>query len=392
MMFSLHSHSARIVSDTSILVAWCTVAPRATTWQAIRRITHLSTAILLAGTLGCATLDTSRAITLLKPTPKAKVPTSMTALWTHTVLNQPGKTGVRGFGGRIMFLGKNRDKPLFVDGTLSIYAYDDTQQDSGHSAPQRKYVFTADQLPSHYSKSSLGHSYSVWIPWDEVGGPQRTIGLIARFEGRKGGVVMSEMSRQVLPGVVAAETKSNESEAAPGAASASSSELKAPPDAGGVQQVGHVAPQSEAAMTTTTIAIPPSFARKALRGASADPIELQRLETIQRLAERLESDARAKEVSSTPKAVGEEAISTAERPAEEVESPERSTRSAPPRFPARATPRGQPRFDPVRRRPHPAGWPSGLPPTPRGAEATVSRETGTVGEPVNQLEPLPAAP
>ena len=66
--------------------------------------------------------------------------------------------------------------------------------------PDRKYVFTKDQLPSHYSKSKLGHSYSVWLPWDETGGPQKEVSLIARFTPEKGGVVVGEQTKQILPG------------------------------------------------------------------------------------------------------------------------------------------------------------------------------------------------
>ena len=53
---------------------------------------------------------------------------------------------------------------------------------------------------SHYSKSKLGHSYSVWLPWDETGGPQKEISLIARFTPEKGGVVVGEQTKQMLPG------------------------------------------------------------------------------------------------------------------------------------------------------------------------------------------------
>ncbi len=66
--------------------------------------------------------------------------------------------------------------------------------------PARKYVFRAEELAGHYSESKLGHSYSFWVPWDRVGGPQRQVSLIARFKSAQGGVVMSEMTRHLLPG------------------------------------------------------------------------------------------------------------------------------------------------------------------------------------------------
>ena len=255
----------------------------------------------------------------------------------------------------------------------------------------RKYVFTADQLPDHYSKSALGHSYSVWLPWDEVGGPQRQIGLVARFEGRKGGVVMSDMSRQTLPGIgfdLATQKPANQQD--------------------GVKQVAHLANADAAAdergvaegpsMSTSTIAIPPSFARRALaaidRAGSQPTAQQRQLEATARLAAAIEESAAAEDASRDN--VGEDnAGREAEQPATASSShddpaEDSAARSAPSRvaastsrfarakFPAPTQPKAPPRPDPVRRRPHPAGWPSGLSPTPRAGQAGVSRATGAV--------------
>ncbi|MEX2114073.1 MAG: hypothetical protein WD845_12855 [Pirellulales bacterium] len=121
----------------------------------------------------------------------------MTALWTDTVLVE---AGVVGFGGRIMFYGRGDEDPIVVEGELTVFAYDDTGDVSDEAVPARKYVFRAEELSKHYSESKLGHSYSFWVPWGRVGGPQRQVSLIARFKSAKGGVVMSEMTRHLLPG------------------------------------------------------------------------------------------------------------------------------------------------------------------------------------------------
>ena len=123
---------------------------------------------------GCSMFDTDQDFDLTKRIPwmdSDKVcdhPTRMTTLWTHTVLNQTGKLGVRGFGGRIMLHVNATEKPVKVNGTLIIYAFDETEHET--TVPERKFVFTAEQFDNHYSKSKLGHSYSIWLPWDEVGG------------------------------------------------------------------------------------------------------------------------------------------------------------------------------------------------------------------------------
>ena len=81
-----------------------------------------------------------------------------------------------------------------------VYAFDETDRDPSNNRPDRKYVFTPQQLPAHYSKSKIGHSYSVWLPWDEVGGPQKELTLIIRFQPKEGTVAISDPCRQLLPG------------------------------------------------------------------------------------------------------------------------------------------------------------------------------------------------
>ena len=72
-------------------------------------------------------------------------------------------------------------------GTLVVYAFDETNRDANNARPDRKYVFTPEQLPLHYSKSKVGHSYSVWLPWDEVGGDAERKSRSSSASSRKEG-------------------------------------------------------------------------------------------------------------------------------------------------------------------------------------------------------------
>jgi hypothetical protein len=146
---------------------------------------------------GCAVIDLPDKLDLDESKAKPERPVKMTAMWTDTVLVE---AGVVGFGGRIMFYGKGEEDPIQVEGELSVFAYDDTNDVGENPMPARKYVFRAEDLKGHYSKSKLGHSYSFWIPWDRVGGPRKQVSLIARFKSAQGGVVMSEMTKHLLPG------------------------------------------------------------------------------------------------------------------------------------------------------------------------------------------------
>jgi hypothetical protein len=163
--------------------------------------------------LGCATdsknkwkfanLDPRRTLGWKKDDaekPEPQVPTRLVATWAEAVLNTAGEKPKRGFGGRIVFFNRETDDPVRVDGQLVVYAFDETARKSHETQPTRKYIFPADEVVRHESDSALGPAYSFWLPWDEVGGPQKNISLIARFEPTGGPIVIGEQTRHFLPG------------------------------------------------------------------------------------------------------------------------------------------------------------------------------------------------
>jgi len=87
-----------------------------------------------------------------------------------------------------------------VDGQLVVYAYDDDGRAAHETQPTRRYIFPREQFTRHESESKLGPSYSFWLPWDAIGGQQKNIGLIARFEPHKGPLIVGEQTRHLLPG------------------------------------------------------------------------------------------------------------------------------------------------------------------------------------------------
>jgi hypothetical protein len=154
--------------------------------------------------LGCATWVSDSKSTKSWPWEAEQsepvVPTRVLAIWTDAIHHQTGQKAQRGFGGRIVFYPESDKSPIQVDGTLTIYAFpDDPGQES--TVPEKKFVFGPEQLARHYGKCSLGDSYSVWLPWDDVGGPTRQITLITRFEPSLGGAIMSDPAKKLLPGV-----------------------------------------------------------------------------------------------------------------------------------------------------------------------------------------------
>ena len=181
-----------------------------------------------------------------------QAPSKVVAMWTDSVAYPGNRSPLRGFGARLMFYGKDGSKPVKVDGSLVVYGFDETDRKASNTKPDQKFVFTAEEFAKHYSKSDIGHSYSVWVPWDTAGGPQTSVSLIVRFMPKDGNVVVSEQTTQVLPG-----PKS-------GADLAESKADKMTNDPA-VRQVGHEEPlpassenpsRADSRLKTTTINVP----------------------------------------------------------------------------------------------------------------------------------------
>jgi hypothetical protein len=145
--------------------------------------------------------DFKRAVGLKsdKPLPP-ETPVRLVSTWTDTVLQKPGTTPQRGFGGKLVFFKPDSEEPVRVDGQLVIYAFDESDREPHETHPSRKYVFPRDEFVRHESESQLGPAYSVWLPWDEVGGNMKQISLIARFEPHGGPMVLGEQTKHLLPG------------------------------------------------------------------------------------------------------------------------------------------------------------------------------------------------
>jgi hypothetical protein len=147
---------------------------------------------------GCV-LGTGAAGLFSRDKPEYQTPRQMVPVWSDTVLHQSGEPATRGVGGRIMFYGLDKHKAVRSQGTLVVYAWDDSQGMQERS-PDRKFVFPAEDLQQHYSQSRLGHSYSFWLPWDAAGGQLTHLTLITRFVSTDGAELTSAPAHVVLPG------------------------------------------------------------------------------------------------------------------------------------------------------------------------------------------------
>ena len=124
-------------------------------------------------------------------------PVKIAATWTPDSLVQSGRTPTRGFGGRIFFYDE-RSRPVPVEGSLIVHGFDDLAESPEKRV--KRFEFTPEQFTRHFSQTDLGASYSVWIPWDAVGGEQRRITLVASFKTAEGKMVQGLPAALVLPG------------------------------------------------------------------------------------------------------------------------------------------------------------------------------------------------
>jgi len=343
-------------------------------------------AVCLAGSLllilmgGCAPLELSKGISLSLWQPKPQTPETMADFWTEYLHRQGGQRTVRGFGGRVMFYGRTAGEPIVVDGTLTVYAFDDSKGEPNEQAADKKYVFTREQLAKHYSKSELGHSYSFWLPWDEVGGDEKKITLITRFDDVGGKVVMSKPAKQTLFGVQPALEKPTGQQASKGASDSKVRPVSFEESSGRSPR----APTDVQAAPSSTIDLPPSFVRR-MRAAIDAAAESQPSPTAAGGSSRSPTTTAPAEAEKVvPAGAAKDDRMATGMTSDAAASGDRATppeaRSAPSRFPVRRERTARPAFDHVRTTPYPATWPSSLPRSPHTDQPTESTAT-TPGEP-----------
>lgn len=354
---------------------------------------------------GCVQWNLGDSLTWLESEPKPQTPDTVLAVWTDATLSQPGKSTVRGFGGRVMFFAEGNDKKSVpVEGIVSVYAFDDDRSDQQSPAPEKKFVFPAENLGLYQSESSLGPSYSLWLPWDNAGGVQRRISLLTRFEDKTGKLVLSKTARVTLPGTLPAAPAG----AAPHANVSASSQpqpitanLGRPMD---VQQAGYFSAPSPAAdgqiatplavspglpatpttlsgsplvgagqsSATAAIEVAPGQARRLLSGSDTQSGNIRGGSMTPWAPLTISQQTIGGNAPASPANPGSAAAAAA---AASVRPAESATDSRLARSPARAATATRPASALVRRQPHHAEWLHGLPPTPRSGWGTTAEES-----------------
>ena len=337
---------------------------------------------------GCSEFDRHANLPWSGEDDEPAVPKSVTAMWTDTVMYKPGNPGTRGLGGRFHFFGEDSKTPVRVEGTLTVYTFSADNESKG-TLPEKKFVFLPEQIAQHCSESSLGPSYSFWLPWDAVGGPQRQLSLIARFESVTGHVVLSTQAKVVLPGADLA---------GPSPPAAGVAAVPPPPPPGPPRFEAHTVsmeqalmpvvsnPEGESKMSSYAINVPPQFLRRMLgEGKETAPSSLPaNTATEETLTEQAGAPLNqgARPAATTANSAPDVRSPGSPENAPPQSAPEPSTRFAQSKFPAPAAPTTRPFLDRARRPPLRAMWPSRLPPTPRSEPANSKSRLPAVDSPI----------
>jgi hypothetical protein len=287
--------------------------------------------------VGCQSIKTDKKFPWEKSTAPV-ITDHIAAVWTEAVHNQTGKASQRGFGGRLIFYDAEQ-QPLKVEGQVTIFVFDDERESIEDPSAKYKFVFPANVLDKHYSKSPLGHSYSFWLPLAPADSPTHKYSMVARLDGVHGETVLSSLTRKVLSGR--------------GPAAATAIKTSTSDNSNSVRKASYAEAitndQDSRSLKSETIEITPSFSER-LRSSPREPTKPEPIEQ--------QSDRNVGDVTESLPAVD----------SQPAKSPAPSESLTPP---TARSPRREPRH---------GEWLSGLPPTPRSgfrSERTTQLQSHT---------------
>ncbi len=125
----------------------------------------------------------------------------MLCIWEPAEGVGPDGLPTRGFAGKITFFTRNQATGVRVRGDMVISVFDDQSPIEDRSKPIHNWEFKGDAWAIHLQDSSIGPSYSVFIPYSRKGNHQAQCALQARFMPENGGQPLySDTVAVLLPG------------------------------------------------------------------------------------------------------------------------------------------------------------------------------------------------
>lgn len=278
---------------------------------------YLSVLLTLAvlATLGCSSTkndgwkfakswDVRKAVGWKSDEPEPpETPSRLVCSWTQAVHHQGGEQPKRGFGGRIVFFKRDSDLPVRVDGQLVVYAFDESSGEAHETHPTKRFIFPPEQFVRHESETKLGPAYSVWLPWDAVGGPQKNITLITRFEPKDGARIVGEPTKSLLPGTVVEPTETMLAEQTPAGKIQLASFTQKDESIG--NEVGN---QVDNRLHTSTFQMPKTLGEKLARASRQQRLKLETAEPPENSARKATATNQASVTVKEPTAAARRSL------------------------------------------------------------------------------------
>lgn len=199
-----------------------------------------------------------------------QAPDRIETVWsTWASVARPGKPPMRALGAKLMFFTADSEHPVKVDGQVRFFVFEE-DADVKSDKPILYAECSAEDVRSAHKKLKAGHVYSFYIPFDELGNPEKTLSVRARFDSADPNVsqiVLSDPRTVLVPGpldenaeerdalVLAGSVPRADGRGYPGR-NVSYEELQAI-----AQQVSHGAGNERSGMQTETISLTPNFSK-----------------------------------------------------------------------------------------------------------------------------------
>lgn len=122
-------------------------------------------------------------------------------LWEPSQGKDPDGRNSRGFAGQILFFGPNGKTGCRVCGKVVISVYDEYDPDAdGDPVLLHKFEFGEEAWEAHRGEGTLGHSYSVFVPYTRSHKDQVNCALKVELVQQNGRTISSQETEVLLPG------------------------------------------------------------------------------------------------------------------------------------------------------------------------------------------------
>ena len=131
----------------------------------------------------------------------AKTPVEIVDVWNSCAQTTSEGKMMRGMVGRVHFYdGSKKSQAVKVEGDLTVFVFDGNENDPAHTKPIKVFQFEAETLNQHYShQEPLGHGYNFFLPIDEIGGEEKPLCIMVRFDDKLNDTKLDDMPLMAQP-------------------------------------------------------------------------------------------------------------------------------------------------------------------------------------------------